>query len=801
MSRAPHDPIDSRRCMSTGKLISLCNCSTCKQSATPRAVERQRADDEAWSQRRRQEREAELAAIGDRSIELSSVGVHVAGRAAPGEATCLKSDPSAVRVAPATERRPRQVMALRVPPNTERPARPAIKRGARDAPRYPRPLSTKPPPVAVYLGTPKVHQVASSHAVSSSVGAAALTDAVSREQLKAELREELQAELRQGSDAPMAGDGSVGDVTDVSLEGLAGASWVRRHAAVTAGHHDPGGMAPEGLNVLTVAVHRVALATMHGGVMRVAAAIVWLLLCTVLLGVSFASLLTLSLGAKWPSCATSDDCAAGQACVSLRIPGGFAPSLPMCADCKRLATDYSSTLTPWPHALVPSGNASAHCIAALLAPEYARATAGSPSFDSCLYARLGAVSMTPLDHIALQFAFLLVAASIARSVKTHASTGLLRRRCNPWPFCPTLSLSSALRFVTHGLMAMHGALATRAVSALAVPAMLATATSAGGDASAFILAAVVVAVTVGLDQLLVATLVSAGAQERVVSFFRESVVVVEADCGSTGMHGRTAERGDDGSDGEGEDAGVACGAMCVRLDRIDAQATSPQQAATIAFLVVVAALNVGFHRATAASSGISCDQLPHYFFYRVGLQYSLWASLACKVVADASGALASTAHHHPLRTAALFVLDLVARPLLESALVALLLCLAYWAATAVVWQVSAARRSAEQYTRDVYAMRVRDARTRCAYAMRVRDTHTRGHTRGHTRAAVCPRSVPLPTRRLVCPCPAAASCALVARPTLAIADERLRCGSRVPAELPRRHIWPLRCQRLPRRLG
>jgi len=406
---------------------------------------------------------------------------------------------------------------------------------------------------------------------------------------------------------------------------------------------------PNRVNLSMVVVYHVSLAW-DGKVSSIDAAL-WINIGFIVLVVDLIILLALSTTNNWVVCMKQIDCPTAMACAHVfgyDASGHRFPKPPQCLDCYYLDPQEGGPET-WTHTvvgeLVWGTNASALCQEALDDPRNRRLFTGygtsdipgegrppqggerlhhyqnhsnyepSPTnmlrtFANCLYGRQAGELMSSLDTMILIGAFLLLAMQGAEDAAEQLNARRMRRLCCPWPLvgghgddATFWNFRTAGRVVSSCLLKALDVGYSRAVPALVPTAMLMLLVVRGTTSSDILLNGLSVGFVLELDNAVPNVFLSEYMHEKIKTHYAEAVKE---------EHQR---RRDEYQHQHGSDP--------VELPDMTAQ---NRRGKLVCFVTMMLAFTLGFYRMTGPESGIPCEMMLYFSYYRVGLFYGIWVA-------------------------------------------------------------------------------------------------------------------------------------------------------------------------------
>ena len=356
------------------------------------------------------------------------------------------------------------------------------------------------------------------------------------------------------------------------------------------------------VNLPMVAIHHVAAAFQQGNQDGQAMkALFWMGICVIVILTDVLFLFSLCTTNNWVTCHSQDDCARATVCVMLTDPGeGRNRGIDQhahCLDCNFLAGAPLGRPVPWEYitvgvpGLLRNQNASEFCANELDVDNNLHLALPQEDFGSCLFAHVTEDQMAIVDQIILIFAFILLSLQLGRDAGEMNACRFARAVMCEWQ-APMWRRGSLARTASIFVLWSTDVLFSRAVPAVLPSALLILLMTQGSNSSDIILNGLAVAFVLELDNAIPSALLSEGEIEEVKENVSKAIADYEQARAAGTLEGRAKRRRP--------------------LDRI--------VRSTAAFI----SLCLGFWRMGSAQSGIPCEMLIYFAYYRVGLTYNVW---------------------------------------------------------------------------------------------------------------------------------------------------------------------------------
>ena len=393
-------------------------------------------------------------------------------------------------------------------------------------------------------------------------------------------------------------------------------------------------------------------------------------ICVALAEISF--LASLGIAQNWKRCTTLGECPLGQECV--HIIGASTLQRPLCNDCHYLvdtSVSWGSADGPWGHMLPGEveGNVSTLCVEQLLSPENARFHGGdkaSPGFGSCLYARQAGEMMSVLDRSILLLIFLLVGIEAYADAHEQGVSMHLRRLVAPSRI-PSCNFDSWCRWFCLLLIKVLEQLYSRAVPALVPFAVLSLMVTQGTGSCDIILNGLSIIFVLELDSHVPDIFLDAVQHEEIKEWLSavyrrslsshiapyESTSAAAAAAAAAQSANANAKPTATGTNGIGFVQRAREPVWRRRARRRVRMLCHPSQQGVAGIVMCLVMLVVGFGRTTGLDSGITCEQIHLYFFYKIAIHLGLWWKglllCACDLVTTITNACKRPPDDEPTR--------------------------------------------------------------------------------------------------------------------------------------------------------
>ena len=345
------------------------------------------------------------------------------------------------------------------------------------------------------------------------------------------------------------------------------------------------------VNLPIVATHAVAAALREGSQHEdVVTAASWVLLCFAVIFGDCMFLLALGTTNNWVSCTADIDCQFGTTCAALtERPNAF------CLDCNFLAGPPHGVADPWAYDTMGGFvNTSTTCNQFLEGEIDPRLFKGrSPLIfgDGCLFASLASSKMAVLDWIILIMAFLLLALKLSQDAREMSSAHSALSIMCPWEPLEWRRGSLA-RAASISLLHVIQVFFSQAVPALVPGTLLVMLLVQGSSSSDIILNGLSVSFVLELDNCVPYAFLREGSIEQIKEDVSEAITKHELMRAKDTLQYSPSER-------------------------------LPHQVA-VRYIAAFCSFCLGFNRMSEYESGIPCEMLIYFAYYRVTITYNMW---------------------------------------------------------------------------------------------------------------------------------------------------------------------------------
>lgn len=365
-------------------------------------------------------------------------------------------------------------------------------------------------------------------------------------------------------------------------------------------------------------------------------ALAWLVGGVVVAMFEVVILVSIIISNNWQGCTEQDDCPIGEECGHTIIATGAAAGTltrALCLDCVFLSDEHSVLpMTPWKTVQVgePDTNLSSACNELLLdvpTRHYFHFGMNSDStkgrmydstihkydtnytelFDtgSCMYARKHWQQMSPLENMVLPGTFLLIALDLAADAREMNRTSFLRRKVLGWR-APSRAagaspmyfrLLTLLRLLVDSLVKFVDVVLMKIVPALIPPGLLMLLVSQGMDSTSILLNGLSITFVLHLDSAIPAVFLTNTERHEILRYF--SAIAKRVD-------------------------GISFAGQVTQLQ------TSRPFESPVRLLSSMVAFTIPFFFVTGIGTGVHCETIVYYVYYRAGITFSLWVPWAAR---------------------------------------------------------------------------------------------------------------------------------------------------------------------------